>query len=54
MPGAKFVEYMCKYCGKRETKSDWAGRPWPGECPRKQRTKDNKLRPHTWVVNRRI
>ena len=45
----KKVEYVCKYCGKREIKQANMGRPLPGKCPRKTGDK-----PHSWVVNRRF
>lgn len=40
-------EYICTWCGKREAKADFAGRPSPGRCPRKEGDK-----PHTWRINR--
>lgn len=45
----KRIEYMCSYCGKKEIKSEWTGRPSPGKCPRKQGD-----RPHSWRRNRVI
>lgn len=45
----KFIQYMCSYCGKKETRAVAAGRPAPGKCPKK--TKD---RPHSWVINKRM
>lgn len=44
----KKIEYMCSWCGKRETKSANGGRPMPGKCPRKRNGG-----PHTWVVNKK-
>ena len=32
----RFVQYMCRYCGAKETKSISFGRPMPGKCPRKK------------------
>ena len=37
----KRIEYMCTYCGKKETRSPSMGRPQPGKCP-------------SWVINRRL
>jgi hypothetical protein len=45
----KNVEYICIYCGKRVMKGKNAGRPEPGQCPRKQGDK-----PHSWRLNRKI
>lgn len=45
----KRIEYMCTYCGKKETRSPSMGRPEPGKCPRK-----NGDKPHSWVINRRL
>ena len=44
----RFVQYMCRYCGAKETKPISFGRPMPGKCPRKQNGG-----PHSWVVNKR-
>ena len=44
----KFIQYMCRYCGKKETKPVSFGRPEPGRCPRK-----SNGGPHSWAVNRR-
>jgi ribosomal protein L40E len=44
----RFVQYMCRYCGAKETKSISFGRPMPGKCPRKKNGG-----PHSWVVNKR-
>lgn len=54
MAGAKKVEYMCSWCGRREIRFVIMGRPSPGSCPRKNKTRDGKMRPHTWVVSRRF
>ena len=51
---AKHVEYICSYCGTRVTRSVEFGRPNPGTCSRKGKTKDGKGKPHTWVVSRRF
>lgn len=53
MAPMKRVEYMCTYCGKKETRSDIGGRPSPGQCPRKPKNANGKPRPHTWVINRK-
>lgn len=45
----KRIEYMCTYCGKKETRSPSMGRPQPGKCPRK-----NGDKPHSWVINKRL
>jgi hypothetical protein len=47
------VEYMCSYCGTKTTRSSAMGRPLPGNCSRKTKTRDGKMRPHTWVINRK-
>ena len=48
----KVVQYMCSYCGKITTTNN--GRPLPGECPRKTRLPNGKMRPHTWVVKQKL
>lgn len=40
------VEWMCTQCGTRMIKSELAGRPQPGHCPRREG------KPHKWVKNR--
>lgn len=50
----KRAEYMCSVCGKRQIKNISAGRPEPGNCPRKEKFKNGKMRPHTWVLNRKM
>ena len=50
----KTIQYICTYCGKLENRSVYSGRPMPGNCPRKERTSDGKMRPHTWRINRKI
>lgn len=44
----KNVEWMCTHCGAKINKSELAGRPAPGKCPKKSGNK-----PHTWVVNKK-
>ena len=54
MPMAKQIEYMCSWCGKRIVKTAIVGRPEPGQCPKKGKTRDGKMKPHTWVINRKF
>lgn len=54
MQNVKRIEYICTHCGMRVTKNATAGRPMPGDCPRKERMKDGKMRPHTWRINRKF
>lgn len=51
---SKHVEYICSYCGKRVTRTTTMGRPEPGICSRKGKTKDGRTKPHTWVISRRF
>lgn len=48
------IEYMCSYCGIKQTKAANAGRPMPGTCSKKGKTRDGKSKPHSWVVNRKF
>lgn len=48
-----YTEYICIFCGKKVKHSNAAGRPMPGNCPRKPKYAGGKLRPHTWRVNRK-
>lgn len=43
------VQYMCTYCGKKESKGVNSGRPMPGKCPRRKGDM-----PHRWVINRKF
>lgn len=43
------VEYMCTYCGTKQTKYITMGRPMPGRCPRRSGNM-----PHRWVINRKF
>lgn len=52
MEKKKVTEWKCTWCGT--TKLCSIGRPNPGNCPRKGKTKDGKPKPHTWVINRKI
>ncbi len=54
MNDKKFVEYKCSYCGATITRATNAGRPMPGVCPRKGKTRDGRTKPHTWVINRKF
>lgn len=49
MADYRFVEYICTYCGKKERKTPFQGRPMPGKCSRR----DGDY-PHRWVVNKKI
>ena len=42
------VEYMCTYCGRRETRGINGGRPMPGKCSRR-----DGEHPHRWVINKK-
>lgn len=53
MPNYSNIEYMCSYCGTKTTRSATSGRPDPGTCPRKPKTKDGRGKPHSWVINRK-
>ena len=44
------TEYICSYCGRRCVRLASQGRPAPG----KEKTKDGKMKPHTWVFNRKL
>lgn len=48
------TEYICSYCGRRCVRLASQGRPAPGNCMRKEKTKDGKMKPHTWVFNRKL
>lgn len=47
MSGNKPARWMCTWCGR--TMTSVTGRPYPGECPRKGKTRDGRPKPHTWV-----
>lgn len=53
MPKTTAIQYMCSYCGRKEMKSPVAGRPEPGNCPRRPRTSGGYW-PHRWVINKRF
>lgn len=46
------TEYMCSYCGKRETKLPQFGRPEPGTCSKRGQKANGMSLPHRWIVNR--
>jgi len=41
------IEYICKECGKKETRSPTQGMPQPGTCPR-----SSSKGAHHWKKNR--
>jgi hypothetical protein len=41
-----YKHWMCTWCGCRVGNFT---RPNPGHCSRKPRTRDGKMKPHTWV-----
>lgn len=53
MATVKYIQYMCSWCGKRVMRGATTGRPDPGQCPRKNKTKDGRSKPHTWVINKK-
>lgn len=42
------IEYMCRNCGCKQSKTAGSGRPAPGFCSKKA-----KKGPHSWVINRK-
>lgn len=48
------VAYICSYCGARQVKSTGSGRPAPGTCARKGKTRDGRTKPHTWVIDKKF
>ena len=44
MAGAGKIEYMCRYCGLKTTRGVVMGRPMPGNCPKKGKTRDGKTK----------
>jgi len=48
------VVYQCSWCGATKTRGITMGRPEPGNCPRKPKTRDGKYKPHTWTISKRI
>lgn len=51
--GYSFIEYMCKYCGTKQTKPKNMGKPMPGECPRRNKDASGKRMGHSWIINRK-
>lgn len=47
------TEYMCSFCGLKTSMLSSQGRPQPGSCSKKGKTKDGKSKPHSWVINRK-
>lgn len=45
---ARKIEYMCRYCGKKEYRGETMGKPMPGKC----RNNRNGQGPHSWSKNR--
>ncbi len=50
---AKRIEYICTYCGIKTNRAVNCGRPAPGTCTKKPKSKDGTGKPHTWRINRR-
>lgn len=54
--GKQRIEYICTFCGKKESKPEGYGRPQPGKCPRRAISPEGKKLPvplpHEWEVNR--
>jgi len=48
------IEYACTYCGMKTVRPANTGRPEPGRCTRKAKLKDGTMRPHTWIINRKL
>lgn len=47
------IEYMCRYCGAKTGRPISIGRPDPGQCLRRSKTKEGHCQPHSWVINKR-
>ena len=47
------IEYMCRWCGRKEVRPENMGKPMPGTCPKRAKTRDGKSMPHSWTVNRK-
>ena len=50
----KAIEYICTWCGTKNLRAPTAGRPSPGNCPRRPKTRDGKAAPHVWRINRKV
>lgn len=48
------IEYMCRYCGHKYTMAQTAGRPHPGICPARGKTRLGLSQPHVWIINRKL
>ena len=48
------IEYVCTWCGEHKLLGKIYGRPAPGICPRKPKSRDGQSKPHTWVINRKF
>lgn len=48
------VEYMCTYCGTLITRAESEGRPMPGVCHRRNKPGSMGLKPHRWIVRRKM
>lgn len=48
MTARKIIRYTCTWCGATVTRPQGV-RPTPGNCPRKPKTKDGQMKPHTWA-----
>ena len=44
----KRVQYLCRYCGMRETRFVKDGKPLPGRCPKRNGTDLKGTKPHVW------
>ena len=50
----KWVEYTCSHCGAKSQRHEGTGKPSPGTCSRRGRTRDGRTKPHVWVINRKF
>ncbi len=50
----KYIEYICTYCGNKDSRWDDNGMPNPGVCQKRGRKKDGSVQPHSWKKNRVI
>lgn len=48
------IEYICSFCGMKTSRAVSCGRPSPGVCSKKGKTKNGQGKPHTWRINRRF
>lgn len=47
------VAWVCTQCGRRLVNSRLSGRPQPGQCTAKGKDSRGKLRPHSWVIDKK-